>query len=369
MNDSILMIVITLFTQIIVFLACTFSPYISMRGIFFGVRLEPQYKKNQTIRHIIKSYLFKCTSSFILLLIITLWYMINNNNENQVAFTMILSIFILIALCFVFFVMAHNQIKAFAHTLEMPSNQITKTVIDTDFMKEKNKLKKHFRKLYLIPLILIVVSIVYSFLNYSALPEMIPTHWNLLGEADDWQIKSPITLVIQSLMQLLLCGLLYYVSDQIFTTRGKLDTDNYEISKRALLRYLQGMGYSLYIITLSIILIFTLTTFSMVKGTSLGVGFMVLGFILPLLGSVYMFITWFRYRKNITSHTSYSPENEERYWIWGSFYYNPNDPSLFIEKRYGIGWTINLGTLMGKFIMVMTLLLILCSIFLPLILS
>ena len=369
MNDSILMIVITLFTQIIVFLACTFSPYISLRGVFFGVRLDPQYKKDETIRHIIKSYLFKCTISFILLLIITLWYMINSNNENQVAFAMILSIFVLIGLCFVFFVMAHNQIKVFAHTLKTPSNQTTKTVIDTDFMKEKNKLRKYFRKLYLIPLILIVVSMVYSFLNYSSLPEMLPTHWNLLGEADDWQIKSPITLMIQSLIQLLLCGLLYYVSDQIFTTRGKLDTDSYETSKRVLMRYLQGMGYSLYIITLSIILIFTLTTFSMVKGTSLGVGFIVLGLILPLLGSVYMFITWFRYRKNMASNTNYSPEDEERHWIWGSFYYNPNDPSVFIEKRYGIGWTINLGTLTGKIIMIITLLFIIASIFLPLILS
>lgn len=28
-------------------------------------------------------------------------------------------------------------------------------------------------------------------------------------------------------------------------------------------------------------------------------------------------------------------------WKWGVFYYNPNDPSIWVEKRIGIGWTLN----------------------------
>ena len=27
----------------------------------------------------------------------------------------------------------------------------------------------------------------------------------------------------------------------------------------------------------------------------------------------------------------------------GIFYYNPNDPALFVPKRYGIGYTLNFG--------------------------
>src|SRR5271165_2473801 len=29
-------------------------------------------------------------------------------------------------------------------------------------------------------------------------------------------------------------------------------------------------------------------------------------------------------------------------WKWGIFYINPRDPALFVEKRFGIGYTINL---------------------------
>ena len=369
MNDSIVMIVITLFTHIIVFLACTFSPYIAPRGIFFGVRLDSKYKKEATIKPILKTYLLECTAIFIVILALTLGYMMRSTDENQLAFAMTLSPFILMLFCFIFFVRTHKQIKAFAHTLETPLQQATKTVIDTDLMREKDKLRKYFRKLYILPLVLIVFSIVYSFINYSTLPELIPTHWNLWGEADAWQVKTPMTVMMQNIMQLLLYGVLYYVSDQIFTTRGKLDTADYEESKKALLSYLRGMGYSLYLITVSIILLFTLTTFSTINGLSFGIGFVIFGLILPILGSLYMILIWIKYRKNRLSDTSYSPEDDERHWILGSLYYNPDDPSLFIEKRYGIGWTINIGHPAGKVITALTIILILGSIFLPLIVS
>jgi uncharacterized membrane protein len=29
------------------------------------------------------------------------------------------------------------------------------------------------------------------------------------------------------------------------------------------------------------------------------------------------------------------------YWKWGIFYYNANDPSVWVEKRTGMGWTVN----------------------------
>jgi uncharacterized membrane protein len=30
-------------------------------------------------------------------------------------------------------------------------------------------------------------------------------------------------------------------------------------------------------------------------------------------------------------------------WILGAFYVNRDDPSIFVEKRFGLGYTINLG--------------------------
>ena len=28
-------------------------------------------------------------------------------------------------------------------------------------------------------------------------------------------------------------------------------------------------------------------------------------------------------------------------WKWGIIYYNPNDSAIWVEKRNGLGWTLN----------------------------
>jgi len=54
--------------------------------------------------------------------------------------------------------------------------------------------------------------------------------------------------------------------------------------------------------------------------------------------------------------------DDERYWIRGIIYNNPNDSSVIVEKRLGIGMTMNVGTLGGKLIVVGIVLLLIGSI-------
>ncbi|MGH9671797.1 MAG: DUF5808 domain-containing protein, partial [Bryobacteraceae bacterium] len=34
-------------------------------------------------------------------------------------------------------------------------------------------------------------------------------------------------------------------------------------------------------------------------------------------------------------------ESAREHWKWGLFYYNPDDPALVVDKRIGLGWTLN----------------------------
>ncbi|MCL2493016.1 MAG: DUF5808 domain-containing protein [Clostridiales bacterium] len=38
-----------------------------------------------------------------------------------------------------------------------------------------------------------------------------------------------------------------------------------------------------------------------------------------------------------------APVDNDAYWKLGQFYFNRNDPAIFVEKRFGIGWTMNWG--------------------------
>jgi uncharacterized membrane protein len=54
--------------------------------------------------------------------------------------------------------------------------------------------------------------------------------------------------------------------------------------------------------------------------------------------------------------------NDDQYWISGVLYNNPNDRSVFVEKRLGIGMTMNIGTLGGKMIFAGVFLLVIYAI-------
>ena len=44
--------------------------------------------------------------------------------------------------------------------------------------------------------------------------------------------------------------------------------------------------------------------------------------------------------------------SDDKYWLGGILYNNPNDKSFLVEKRIGIGMTMNIGSLAGKLVLV-----------------
>lgn len=50
--------------------------------------------------------------------------------------------------------------------------------------------------------------------------------------------------------------------------------------------------------------------------------------------------------------------DDDQYWLAGFLYNNPDDPALFVPKRFGLGRTVNIGHPLGKLIMIGLLLLV-----------
>jgi uncharacterized membrane protein len=42
--------------------------------------------------------------------------------------------------------------------------------------------------------------------------------------------------------------------------------------------------------------------------------------------------------------------DEDQHWLGGLIYSNPDDPNLFVPKRFGFGWTLNFGHPHGKLV-------------------
>lgn len=68
-----------------------------------------------------------------------------------------------------------------------------------------------------------------------------------------------------------------------------------------------------------------------------------------------------------TGATNADAPDDDRFWKAGLFYVNRKDPALMVPKRFGVGWTINMGHPAGIAIGVALLLIIAAAITLPLI--
>lgn len=56
--------------------------------------------------------------------------------------------------------------------------------------------------------------------------------------------------------------------------------------------------------------------------------------------------------------------DDDSHWIGGIIYFNKNDPSIFVEKRFGVGWTLNFANPIGYIIFFVPLAVILVLSFL-----
>jgi uncharacterized membrane protein len=50
----------------------------------------------------------------------------------------------------------------------------------------------------------------------------------------------------------------------------------------------------------------------------------------------------------------FNRQNDE-FWRWGIFYRNPDDSAIWVDKRTGIGWTLNFAHLESWIIIFMIL--------------
>ena len=78
-----------------------------------------------------------------------------------------------------------------------------------------------------------------------------------------------------------------------------------------------------------------------------------------LLIAIILILFWHPQRSQTKTKTSADrPHNDvvfrddDRYWNSGVFYNNPDDPALFVPKRFGLGWTMNFGHPQAKWVLI-----------------
>ena len=156
------------------------------------------------------------------------------------------------------------------------------------------------------------------------LPDPVPTHFNALGQANGWTAKADLPLVLLGLTVLPWLAL-FLVGALIAQFPSGPGANPRFIHP---LRGLLGLGMAILMGGCLGIPLFGMKCLAV--GLAAFIACMVLGIVLLILASA----------RSLAALPPAAAVDRAAY-RWGIFYVNPEDPRVWVEKRIGVGWTLN----------------------------
>jgi uncharacterized membrane protein len=188
------------------------------------------------------------------------------------------------------------------------------------------------------PYAILAAAAIFLQANWLRLPNRFPIHWGIGGTPDRWAERNWRGVDGPLLAGLMVIALLHVLGYMIVAAspRGRsAETADWTARfRRANLRLIVGMGCTLAVL----FAVLALNPY-LARGDALAVpAWLMVGAVLAVTaGFVWPIV---RISQEPGSGSDGTPDE---CWKLGQIYYNPNDPALLVEKRFGVGYTINFG--------------------------
>ena len=155
------------------------------KKVFYGVNIPEKYRDFEELKHIDKSYKRCILISTAAVLIIQIGLSLYANftlNENLYLTAVTVPIILTVILYYFIYYSSYKKVLEFKEEHISTINSELKSektqILDVDFIHERDKLVKKYSLIYIIPILLVVASSAYAFINYDKIPEIMPTHFN-----------------------------------------------------------------------------------------------------------------------------------------------------------------------------------------------
>lgn len=193
------------------------------------------------------------------------------------------------------------------------------------------------------PFVILLATAAYLALNWDDVPARFPTHWNLAGTADGWTTKSVGGVFRGVSVGLVICGMMWFTSYAVlhWTRLPRVSGREGQRNRHVRRLNLAATLASEYLVAL---LLAWTAVVAMFRGPDsqprLPVAFRVAPFVLLIAGAVAIRVVR---RSAASDGAAFGDTTPDACWIFGQLYVNRRDPALFVEKRMGLGYTLNMG--------------------------
>ena len=187
-----------------------------------------------------------------------------------------------------------------------------------------------------------------GFVFYPVMPDPIPMHYDFAGNADSYVEKSVASVFGFPLLTELFLAFVFLVCHAVIL-HSKRPSDPgapatsalaYGLFARAQSVFLLAVGV---VVSLSVGVGFMLSTAGFAAPGLIG-GLIVIVCVLVVVGSIALSVIYGQAGSRLfkrMQNDDLLPDDDDEHWKLGVFYVNHDDPSVFLPKRFGIGWTIN----------------------------
>lgn len=196
-----------------------------------------------------------------------------------------------------------------------------------------------------VPIVLITLAI--GLALYPSAPDLVPTHFDFAGNVNQWTPKGPALIAFPLLFEVFMAAC--FIFSHWMTIRSKKDIDP---ARPAISAYAYGafaraecilllVGGSVLTAVLGIVMILMMAEILSMLVT---IALIIVATLILVGATIAIPIVYgqsgSRLVKRLEENGDIIADNDE-HWKAGIFYWNKDDASLILPKRFGVGWTMN----------------------------
>lgn len=352
--ESIFVLIVLTLIIIVQFYTITILPVKGNKQLLLGCVVTEEIKNNNETKELIKRFKI---SNIVIMIISELILVLGclRNSEGII----ILSIFLAIiasSISFGFYNTSMRKIKSIMGGLK------DKKQVSVFEIEKVNFNKRNFIVEVILSLVFIAVNIYFIVTRYDLLPNKIATKFDIMGNATYYSEKGIGNFLSLIISIVFIAVVFLFVEYLIRKTKLRIDPRNIEKSREGNIKYRNLLSNTMIWTEVVTLVLLTIGNLSMLQVINMNMAIVCINFIciILLIGVLVVFIikaNKLRFDYNIENDTVVQKDDDDK-WIFGFIYYNKEDPRINVEKRFGVGYTVNAGTPIGMAIYIGTVILL-----------
>jgi uncharacterized membrane protein len=347
--DKFYMILMFLFTYFPTLVLIALVPYFTRKSENFGIGTPEELYKREDLEAIRKKYR---NGTFIegivlgaIILVSYFWF-----DMITAIYIFMVGLLLMLLVSFILYLSGHKRVKLLKQAENWVTHKPQMVYVDTEFRRSRTSVSPLWFVLY--PVI-IIGTILIGVLIYDKLPGSIPIHFDAGGTANGWAVKSAKVLFLIPVSQAFIALVMVFAYYMIVKSKQYSEVSNPKVSLEQNRKFRYYWSAFILFAGVAILLMFTfihMTTLGLAESSLI----LPVTMVIPAGMLVAVILLSVKVGQGGSRLSNVEPvvdkvekqavrRDEDYYWKLGIIYFNPEDPALIVEKRFGVGWTLNFG--------------------------